>query len=430
MQFNYQHLDLPIIEQIIDFTPLKVSPQTPIIDVIALMGEVRHRSCDLINSNLIPSSSSGCCERVDCALIMEGEELKGIFTEQDLVRVAAMDINLSETPIARVMTQKVITLTHCQTQTIFTVLSLLRQHKIRHLPIVNDRGELVGLISASFIRQVLQPSHLLKLWRVSEVMVKQVIHAPKTASVLKLAQLMANLRISCVVIVESDLDSVLKPVGIITERDIVQFKLLELNLGQIEAQGVMSHPLFCLKPSDSLWLAQQEMQHRHVRRLVVTGEQGELQGIVTQSSFLQVFDPVELSSMIAILQGVVAQKTSELAQSNEELNQEINQRLQVETQLRQAQEQLEKRVEERTAELSRTNQRLQQEINERQRIEEKIREQAELINITTDAICVYNLCDQIIFCNQGAERLYDWSREEVLGKKLQNCLRMKPLLNY
>ncbi|MCU0523740.1 MAG: PAS domain S-box protein [Elainella sp. Prado103] len=51
----------------------------------------------------------------------------------------------------------------------------------------------------------------------------------------------------------------------------------------------------------------------------------------------------------------------------------------------------------------------------RQQSEEKIREQAALLDITTDAILVRDLNNQLQFWNAGAERLFGWSAEEVLG---------------
>ena len=45
-------------------------------------------------------------------------------------------------------------------------------------------------------------------------------------------------------------NSRLKPIGIITERDIIQFQILELNLGKIQAQTLMSTPLFLVSPSE------------------------------------------------------------------------------------------------------------------------------------------------------------------------------------
>lgn len=61
-------------------------------------------------------------------------------------------------------------------------------------------------------------------------------------------------------------------------------------------------------------------------------------------------------------------------------------------------------------------------ITGRKQAEQKIREQAALINIASDAIFVRDLANRIIFWNQGAERLYGWSGEEVLGKNASTIL--------
>ncbi|MGQ4647837.1 CBS domain-containing protein [Lyngbya aestuarii] len=72
------------------------------------------------------------------------------------------------------------------------------------------------------------------------------------------------------VITQEDVERGSLPVGIITERDIVQFQSLQLDLSQTKAETVMSTPLFMLSPEDSLWTAHQEMQQRYLRRLVVS----------------------------------------------------------------------------------------------------------------------------------------------------------------
>jgi two-component system, cell cycle sensor histidine kinase and response regulator CckA len=58
---------------------------------------------------------------------------------------------------------------------------------------------------------------------------------------------------------------------------------------------------------------------------------------------------------------------------------------------------------------------LLRDITERQQTQQKIREQAALIDITTDAIIVRDLQNQILFCNKGAENLYGWQTEDVTG---------------
>lgn len=56
-------------------------------------------------------------------------------------------------------------------------------------------------------------------------------------------------------------------------------------------------------------------------------------------------------------------------------------------------------------------------ITQRKETEQKIAEQAALIDLTTDAIFVHDLDDQILFWNKGAERLYGWTATEIIGKK-------------
>ncbi|QOV22013.1 hybrid sensor histidine kinase/response regulator [Anabaenopsis elenkinii] len=67
-------------------------------------------------------------------------------------------------------------------------------------------------------------------------------------------------------------------------------------------------------------------------------------------------------------------------------------------------------------------------ITQRKRGEEKIREQAALLDIATDAILVLDLQGKILFCNQGAEQIYSWQTQEVLGKDLRDLFNNINLL--
>ncbi|MBV8885518.1 MAG: response regulator [Chroococcidiopsidaceae cyanobacterium CP_BM_RX_35] len=102
--------------------------------------------------------------------------------------------------------------------------------------------------------------------------------------------------------------------------------------------------------------------------------------------------------------------------------QDISERKQTEAALRQVKDELELKVAERTAELVSVNRQLQLELEERQRADQKIQEQAALLDVATDAILVCDLNNQILFWNQGAERLYGWTAESALGKNANELL--------
>ncbi|WP_257236345.1 PAS domain S-box protein [Nostoc sp. 'Peltigera malacea cyanobiont' DB3992] len=65
---------------------------------------------------------------------------------------------------------------------------------------------------------------------------------------------------------------------------------------------------------------------------------------------------------------------------------------------------------------------LTRDITQQKQAEQKIREQAALLDVSTDAILVRNIHHQILFWNKGAERLYGWKAEEVVGKNVLQLL--------
>ncbi len=317
MEFDAPLMCAPALEDAIDSSPLTLPPDTLLIDAISLMSYTRGQSCKLDeNLNPIKIENGRSESRSSCVLVMQDSALVGIFTERDIVRFAATGMSFDDVKISQVMIKPVITLNQAYLQDVFAALFLFRRYRIRHLPIVDEQEKLIGVISPESIRQVLRPANLLKLRRVADVMSKEVISSSPMTSVLELAKLMANSKVSCVVITQQDSIGRANPVGIVTERDIVQFQSLGLELAKIQAQDVMSTPLFLLNPEDSLWKAHQQMQRRHVRRLVVSLNWGWGLGIVTQTSLLKIFDPVEMYAIIDTLQKTVEQLEAQKLQSS------------------------------------------------------------------------------------------------------------------
>jgi two-component system, cell cycle sensor histidine kinase and response regulator CckA len=65
-------------------------------------------------------------------------------------------------------------------------------------------------------------------------------------------------------------------------------------------------------------------------------------------------------------------------------------------------------------------------ITDRKQSEQQIREQAELLNIVSDAIFVRDRSNCIVFWSRGAERLYGWQAQEVLGQDVRDLLGTQP----
>ena len=89
------------------------------------------------------------------SIVIVGEDKKceGIFTERDAIRVIANEIPL-DTPLAKVMTTNLKTVD--EHATFAMVKAIMRNHNIRHLPVVDKQGRLIGMLS---LRKILDEVH-------------------------------------------------------------------------------------------------------------------------------------------------------------------------------------------------------------------------------------------------------------------------------
>ncbi len=342
---------LPTLEHLIDRYPITTLPDTPLVDVINLMtkGRTTH---SLLSPQPIASddtfTSAQAAQRrtvslvpASCVLVHKNEQLVGIFTIQDLLRLAVSEVNLRETKIGEVMTRSLITLTLSDSCNLFTVLSLFHQHQIHHLPVVDYQGQLLGLITVDSICRSLTPLNLFKQQRVAAVSQK-VTSCPLSTSVLNLVRFMVQEGLSYVVLTQEELNlnkslaqqstpqgeslegnlqlSTFKPstpIGIVTERDLVQLiglSLLGLDLSKTPAQMVLRTPLLELSPDDSLWSAHQQMQQWQLQYGLVNLEPENSLGIFTQQELLRSLDPIAMLSLIDQLQQALTEKTATLNQ--------------------------------------------------------------------------------------------------------------------
>lgn len=82
---------------------------------------------------------------VGCVLVMEGDQLVGIFSERDLMRLFTEDgQGLAERPVSERMTRTPITV--APSLSVEKALLECTDRRVRHLPVVED-GQLLGLLS-------------------------------------------------------------------------------------------------------------------------------------------------------------------------------------------------------------------------------------------------------------------------------------------
>ena len=89
---------------------------------------------------------------VGATIVLDGQRLAGMFTERDVVRRVVMKgLDPKTTPVAEVMTKSVITVRETTDRP--SVLKLMNEHHIRHLPVVDAQGRVLTIVS---IRQLLR----------------------------------------------------------------------------------------------------------------------------------------------------------------------------------------------------------------------------------------------------------------------------------
>ncbi|MGM0686619.1 MAG: CBS domain-containing protein, partial [Promethearchaeati archaeon] len=89
-------------------------------------------------------------------VIDEDSRCEGIFTERDAIRVVATDVPL-DTPLKKVMTRNLKTVP--LDATFSKAKRIMDTYHIRHLPVVDEQGRIMGLLSLREILAELFANH-------------------------------------------------------------------------------------------------------------------------------------------------------------------------------------------------------------------------------------------------------------------------------
>ena len=282
-----------------------------------------------------------------------GQTVLGIFTARDVVQLSSIGAALRGFAIEQIMIRTVTVARESEIPDLFALANLLDKHLIGHLPVVNDAEELVGIISSQSLVQLLQeigestkpqisspkspalpfafppplpilhpklelPASLIKLDQIPQIAASRIIHAPATASVRYLAQLMFRHNVSYVLITETPESNsngaatnskftnpnIHKLVGVVSSRDIVQLQATGRDSNRIRAGAICSSSPPLVRSHSTLEAAIALLQKNYCQLpLLVINDSNHPIGIVNpQTILLQALDSKSLHSGLIALQ--------------------------------------------------------------------------------------------------------------------------------
>lgn len=87
-------------------------------------------------------------------VVVEDKKPVGVFTERDVLRqIVAMDKDPSEVKVGDIMTSQVITVD--EDSDVAQVSRQMTLHHVKRLPVVNDSGQLVGIITSTDMLKIM-----------------------------------------------------------------------------------------------------------------------------------------------------------------------------------------------------------------------------------------------------------------------------------
>lgn len=198
----------------------------------------------------------------------------GIVTERNMLYAMQSGMGL-DTELRDIMSAPLISV-----PTDISVLAayrLCQEKNIRHLVIVDDRGGLAGIVSETDFRLHLHLGALAGRRKIASVARRSGISLPPTSSLSQALALMLAQHKSCVVVVEDR-----KPVGIITERDVVRFYSTHTSPGDMLLGEVMTRPVLTIHGDAPASESAELMLVSKVRHLVVVDDGGYMIGLLNE----------------------------------------------------------------------------------------------------------------------------------------------------
>ncbi|BAY83992.1 signal transduction histidine kinase [Calothrix parasitica NIES-267] len=344
---------LLVADAIKDFS-LTVSPETLLTEIVRLTENQKER-------NTVAQE----------LLVVDNSQFLGVFKLFDLVGLISSGSNLEQIKVAEVM-ESAITL---QTDDDFQkALSLMTKHDVKFLPVINQEGEVVEIVTLGEVVTNLQT----ELLKTKENLNEKIKQCDNLVSTNKLLQ-------------HKICDSLATEAQLLQTTSELQelFQAFPDIYFRLNSDGTV---LSChTKEFSDLYLPPEKFLGKKIQEILPPDISEQFQIAISEVLETNSLTAIEYSlSVPSGEKSFEARLQTTIGNHIIVIIRDITERKQAEIELQNAKDELEIRVEQRTYELKDINSRLRQEIIERQRIEEELRFRVDfeklITNISNDFI--------------------------------------------
>jgi diguanylate cyclase (GGDEF)-like protein/PAS domain S-box-containing protein len=203
----------------------------------------------------------------------------GIITERNILR-AMHDGIVGSTALQAVMSAPVIVMSG--DTLVLEGYRTCQREGIRHLVLVDEAGVISGVVSETDFRQHLDLTVLAGRRRISTIAQRTGIAMPPETLLKQALDLMDSQHKSCVIVVAEG-----KPLGIVTERDVVRLYSSKTDWMDTTLGDVMISPVLTITVDATTSEAAEKMLVHKVRHLVVVDANGNMIGMVSEHDLTQ-----------------------------------------------------------------------------------------------------------------------------------------------
>ena len=218
-------------------------------------------------------------QKIGSILIKEDQEIIGIWTRTDFIKLDITQPHILQQPIKNVMNSPVSRI-H-QDELISSATYLFHKLKIHHLLVVDNNGEGVGVLSElDLVNAKLSESFLDGIF-LKELISGHLNWVMADAKLPDVMDVMAKQSVDALVVKDGDAQ------GLISVRDLLRYFAEHGDYAQQSARELASWPLKTVSELQSLSNVRRLMIDSSIHHLGVESTSGELAGLISFSELLQ-----------------------------------------------------------------------------------------------------------------------------------------------